>query len=263
MSKKKKLQTPAPTFQQDPRFTQGIESLQNLGGRISNFDFTGSLSPLAETIALDPESTSLALEQAQSVLGPAFEDSINQIKQEAANNNQLESSTFTDALSRESGRLNQQFQGIVAGAGLEDRNRALENRIRLEALGGGLTQQGTAFAGQNQSERNDFNLRNFENQVFLEQANSQKSRGGFIGGLKGFLGGGIGGGLAGGFGPPGTGEAILSVGSQIKSLAGFPTSAPGISAGNTADLFGGSQSSFNSNDFFNNLKLGNSSSRGL
>ena len=262
MSGKKKINLQSPDFFQDPSVRQGINSLTDLGGRLSSFDFSGSLSPLADTIALDPEITKLALQQAQLELGPAFEDTLNQIKQEAVASNQFESSTFGDALAREGGRLNQQFQAITTGAALDDRVRALASRLGLVELGGNLTAQGTQAGLVNQSQRNEFEQRNFENKLAIETFN-RSNRGGLFGGLTGAIGGGIGGfalggpvgaavgavggGLAGGLGPSGTGGQLLNAGS---SLAAFnlptnnfdifrPTTTAGKSAFNTADLFGG------------------------
>jgi len=236
-----------PRFEEDPRFQAGIDSLFNLGGRLTEFDFSGNLSPLAQTVELDPKITGLALEQAKAELGPAFEDSILRIKNEAAAANQLESSVFGDALSREAGRLNASLQGITAGAALEDRNRALSNRINLFGTGLNTVQSGTQFAGQNQAERNAFNLSNFENQLGLDLANRAEPKGGIAGALTGALGGaaagsvfgpkgaaigGIGGGLAGGLGNAGTGGQFLNAGA---SIFGNTRALPGSTASN--DVF--------------------------
>lgn len=265
---KNKIDTgPLPEFKADPRFGGGIDTLMNLGNRLTRFDFTGDLAPLAQTIEMDPDITKLALDQARAELGPAFEDSINQIKQEAAAANQYESSTFGDALAREAGRLNQQYQGIVSGAALEDRSRALTNRIGLFETGSGLIESGTALAGNNQQQINDFNLRNYENQV--AKAVAEKSdRGGIFGGLTGAAGGamagsvfgpvgavvgGVAGGLAGGLGPAGGGGQILNAGA---GLYGYTKAAPRSSAGNTSDLFGGvNTGSANSDKLLRQLEL--------
>lgn len=257
MSKKKSINVKAPEFQEDPRFRQGIDDLFDLGGRLTSFDFSGNLSPLQDAISLDPEVTRLALEQAQAELGPAFEDSINQIKQEAAAANQLESSTFTDSLARTTERFGTSLQGITAGAALEDRTRALNNRLNIFGLGAGLNESATGLAGQSQEQRNQFNLTNFENQLAAQVAAQGQSKGGLAGALSGGIGGaalGIGlapftggaslaltaglaggGALAGGLGPSGTGGQILNAGSMFAGAR----ARPGSSAGNTADLFGG------------------------
>ena len=236
-----------PEFFSDQRFQGGTDDLFDLGGRLTNFDFSGGLSPLQDTIDLDPEVSKLALQFAQGSLTPAFnrqrQDSVNQL----ANLGALESSTTSNAFAQQDENLNSQFQSIVAGASLDDRSRALNNRIGLFGTGLNTLSGATEFAGQNQQQRNNFNIQNFENIIAKALGEQKSQKGGFMGALTGGAGGaalglalapftggsslllaglgGLGGGLAGGFGPSGTGGQILGAGSSSLALR------PGSTAG--------------------------------
>lgn len=247
MGKSKSLDLPAaPSFYSDPLFGQGTDRLMNLGNRLTNFDFGGSLSPLQETINLDPEVTRLALQYAQNALTPAYKDTLLSLKNQAAEAGALNSTTFTDAITKAGEDLNSQYQSIVAQAALEDRSRALQNRVDLFGTGLNTVNQATSFAGTNQAQRNQFNLSNYENQVAVAMANKKADKGGLAGALTGGMGGAAlglamapftggtsllltgglaaGGALAGGLGPQGTGGQILGTGaSTLGAFGGFPT----------------------------------------
>lgn len=206
---------------------------------------------------------------ASGFLSPEFDRTIQQIKNEAAANNQLESSTFTDALSRAAENLNSQFQGITAQAALDDRSRALSNRLSLLGTGLNTLQSATAFAGDSESKVNQFNLENYQNQVAKALAEAKQSKGGLFGGLTGAAGGaalGIalapftgglslgltgalaaGGGALGALGPQGTGGQLLNAGAglagsglsgglfnqmPISTPTSMPSSFPGSYASN-------------------------------
>lgn len=236
MKKKPKIPD-APQFFSDPRFQGGINDLLDLGGRLTSFDFSGNLSPLQETIDLDPEVTDLALEFAQNTLAPSFRNQRQNTVNELANLGALESSTTANALANIDTDLASQQQAIVSGAALEDRNRALQNRIGLFGTGLDVTQAGTAAAGQNQANRNNFNISNYQNQV-AAAIGSEESRGGIAGALTGALGAGLAatgfgaplglgllaagaGGAAGGFGAPGTGGSILNSATLLAGAGGL------------------------------------------
>lgn len=236
MSKSKPDIPDAPTFFNDKRFQAGINDLRRLGGRLTSFDFSGDLAPLQQTIDLDPEVTRLALEFAENSLAPSFaqqrQDTVNELARLGA----LESSTTADALSRIDETLGQQRQSIVTGAALEDRSRALQNRIALFGEGLNTTQTATQLAEANQAQRNNFNLQNFENQV-AAAVGVEDSSGGIAGALTGALGAGLiatgvgagpglallaggAGAAAGGFGPAGTGGSILNSATSLAALGG-------------------------------------------
>jgi len=238
----------APEFFSDQRFQGGTDDLFDLGGKLTNFDFSGGLSPLQDTINLDPEVSKLALQFAQGSLTPAFnrqrQDSVNQL----ANLGALESSTTSNAFAQQDENLNSQFQSIVAGASLDDRSRALNNRIGLFGTGLNTLGGATEFAGQNQQQRNNFNIQNFENIIAKALGEQKSQRGGFMGALSGGVGGGlsgaaiggpiggiiggVGGAFAGGFGDAGNGGSFLNSG--VSSAASNPEAFKFLKPGSTA-----------------------------
>lgn len=257
MSKSKTPSLPAtPTFQSDPNYTQGINRMSSLGNRLTSFDFTGDLAPLADTINVDPEVTRLALQYAQQSLTPAWGDTVKSIRNEAANAGALESSTFTDALTQASSNLQSQYQSIVTGAALEDRSNAMNNRMNLFGTGLNTISSATGLASQNQGQMNDFNLRNYENLVAKSQSEQKAQKGGLMGGLMGgaggaalglalapftggasllLVGGGAAlGGAAGAMGPQGTGESILGMGSSLAGGLGGLSQGTAVRPGSTA-----------------------------
>ena len=192
MSKQKAPSIPTPPqYQLDP-IAQGVpKDLYSLGTKLTNFDFSGNLSPLQDTISLDPQSSQLALQTAQGALQPKYNDIITQLRNEAAANNQLESSTFTDALAKNAFNLQSQYQGITASAALDDRQRALQNRIGLFGSGLDTLSNSGGLAQGNQNSLNQFNLSNYENQVAAALAGQKQSRGGLLGALTGGAGGAL------------------------------------------------------------------------
>ena len=164
MAKAKPLELPAtPTYQEDPIFQQGYKSLMDWGQNLSSGNF-GWLSPLLD-------NSQNALKQAQNTLQPQFRDTLTQIKNEAAANGQLESSTFTDALARSQSDLNSQYQSIVSGQAIAD------NNAKLGLFGQGLQTigQATTFGKQEQDSENKFNLENYDNLVAQSVQNNQNA----------------------------------------------------------------------------------------
>ena len=278
MSKQKAPDLPAaPTYQADPTAQAVPKDLYSLGTKLTNFDFSGGLSPLQDTINYNPQQTQLALQSAQGYLTPAYNDLIQQTRNEAAANNQLESSTYTDALARNAFNLESQYQGITANAALHSAQTALQNRLSLFGTGLNTLESAGSQAQGNQSALNNFNLANYENQVAVALS-KQKSNGGFLGGLTGAAGGalsgfalgghigavvgGIGGGLAGGFGQSGTGGQLLSAGANIAGSSPYNnplinrriTGSTGIYAGSAAGALSGSLGS--SNNLYDKLFSG-------
>lgn len=192
---------------------------------------------MADAINLDPEVTKLALQYAQQSLTPAFRDSLNNIKQEAANSGALQSSTFTDALTKASSDLNSQFQAITTQAALSDRERALSNRMDLFGTGLNTLQSAGQMGLSAQSAENQFNLSNYENQLAQWQLSQKAKSGGLMGGLMGAGGGALagialapftgglslgltaalaaGGGALGALGTENTGSQLLSTGAGL------------------------------------------------
>lgn len=234
----------APEFANDPLLGSDRNLLSQLFGGLTSGGFLdpndpllGFLNPL---VSANPEITNLALQQAQLALQPAFDRNIQDITNIAAANNQLGTSTFTDALSGSAENLNSQFQAITTGAALSDAQRALQNQLGLFGLGLNAGNQSIGFGLQAQGQENAFNQQNFENQLEAQQlqlaAQLGQEQGGFLGGITGALGGGLGGfalggpigagigalggGFGGGFGPQGFGGGLLNAGSGLFGLSG-------------------------------------------
>lgn len=243
MSKQKaSAPPPAPEFQAEPNVQPNINRLSELGGRLTSFDFSGELSPLQQTIDLDPEVTRLALQFAENSLNPAFRRQRQNTINELANLGALESSTTANALANIDFDLASQLQGITAGAALEDRSRALQNRIGLFGTGLNTLQSATGLGLEQQGQLNVFEQQNFINQLSLQEL-GKDNRGGLFGGLTGAFGGaatgasfggapgaivgGIAGGLAGAFGPSGTGGQVLNAGAILSASRARPSSTAG------------------------------------
>lgn len=164
MGKNQKLELPEPPkYKTDPIFDKGYNELYNYGSQLSKGDLTGNLAWLSPTI--DNNNSALALSAAQGTLEPQFRDTLTKIRNEAAANGQLESSTFTDALARSQSDLNSQYQSIVSQQAINDSNNS--NAARLSLFGTGLQtlNQATAFGQGNQNSENQFNLSNYDNLV--------------------------------------------------------------------------------------------------
>lgn len=266
---KGKLNLPdTPEYFQDPRFTQGLDTLFGAGETLMGLDFSDQFQPLQDVISFNPEITDLALKTIQAQMAPQIRDQQQSIINQLAANNQLESSVTADALSRFNTDIASQMQSFVYQAGMQDINRALQGRQDLFGLGLNATGQATGMSFQDQSARNNFNMQNYENQVGAAIAN-QKNQGGLMGALSGAGGGalagmalaiptsglslgmgalygGLAGGVMGGFGSSGTGSQILQSGAGLYGMSQNPWMNIGqnIQPGSTAsnDMFGNSRS---------------------
>lgn len=179
MGKSKDLKLPdTPTYQTDPNYQQGVNSLQQYGNQLSSGDLSGNLSWLQPL--LNNNNSANALAAAQGVLQPQFRDTLTQIKNEAAANGQLESSTFTDAIARSQSDLNSQYQSIVSGQAINDNNLNNQNRLNLFGTGLNTIGQATTFGQNNQNSQNQFNLQNYDNlvaQAIQNNKNANKANG--------------------------------------------------------------------------------------
>ncbi len=174
MGKNQQLQLPpTPTYQQPQLGMANNSLLSDYGKHLSSGDFSGNLSWLKPTI--NNNNSALALSAAQGVLQPQFRNTLQQINNNAAANNQLNSSTYTDALARSQSDLNSQYQSIVSNQAINDNNQSNQNRLSL--FGQGLnTLQGTIGndVGMTQNQ-NSFNLENYQNQVATTIQNNQNA----------------------------------------------------------------------------------------
>jgi hypothetical protein len=224
---KGKTELPA-TFKyfEDPNFNKGVDESMGLGGRLTNFDFSGNLSPLQDTININPDVVSGFFQSLQ----PYYNQTRRSTMNELAATNQLESSTTANRL----GQIDTDIASTLQGYTSNLIQQALQNRITLFGTGLNTISGATGLAGQREGNKNQFNLANYENQVAAILA-GKSDTGGLFGGLTGAAGGAIIGGLlaaptggmsipigamlggsAGGatgyFGPSGTGGQILSAG---------------------------------------------------
>lgn len=280
-----------PTYQSSPYFTGGgIGNLYDLGNRITRGDFTGDLSWLQPTI--NQNTSANALSYAQGVLQPQFRDTLQQINNQAAANNQLSSSTYTDALARSQSDLNSQYQSLVSQGAINDAYQSNANRLSLFGTGLNTLNSAIGYGGQSEGQQNQFNLNNYSNLVAKSLSDNQRDNAAngwqqalgffspighdylqsqginsvpgygvaditkiassFIPSNGGFGGGSTGGQFGGGLNNGGGG--LPGLGQQTNPLTGLYRSNPGSSAFNS---FGGNQNPFQFggfNSFYNGLQ---------
>ncbi len=179
MGKSKNLDLPAtPTYQQNPNLGSNITFGSDLNKQLLSGDLSGNLSWLQPLV--NPNNSAAALQSAQGLLQPQFRDTLNQITQSAANNNQLGSSTFTDALARSQSDLNSQYQSIVSNQAINDSNQANQNRLGLFQTGESGLGNFTNMAQNQTNSENSFNLENYQNLVakaIQDNQNANKANG--------------------------------------------------------------------------------------
>lgn len=161
----KDLELPAPpTYQNDPIFKSGYESLSKYGNQLISGDYSG-FGGLKDATSLHPENTQLALQAANGFLQPQYKQNNLDIQNQAIANNQNTSSTFTDALAKNAFNLNSQLQGIGSQAALDDAKMARQNQLGLFGQGLQTLSGATGFGESNQNAQNTFNLQNYDNLV--------------------------------------------------------------------------------------------------
>jgi len=247
MAKGKQKLPDRPTYYTDPRFTKGLDDMFKLGGRLTSFDFTGDLEPLADTISTSPETTKLFMEGLKAELDPIYRDLRKDVINQLAANNQLESSVTADRLSDLAGDINKQYVSQSTQFGLADIDRALRNRISLLTTGIGLTDRATGMAGNEQARRNEFAMRDYENVVADQLYQDEKKNEGW-GGLFSGAGGGA---LVGAALAPFTAGLSVPVaagaGALLGGAAGYFNPDIGdslLGAGGAATAIGKSKSSY-------------------
>jgi len=243
--KNKKQELPStPTYQQDPEFRKALADLTSTGTRLSNLDFSGGWNPLLqETTQFNPATLQTYIDTLTKQLTPSFNASNTDLRNQLAAIGSLESSTASNALSKNYNAFLNTLAVNAGSAGLAQVEQALQNRIKLEGLGLNTLNSATGYGQGNENALNKFNLENYENQVASQMYSDQNQSGGWLGALKGGVGGGligagigaalaiptgglslipalvaggatgaIGGGLLGGFMPQSTSNALLSGG---------------------------------------------------
>lgn len=245
MGGQKKLNLPdAPAPYNYPGLTGNINDQYALGKQLEQGQFGqgqgGDLSWLQSLV--NPNFSQQAIQGAQAQLQPQYDQNNLDIKNQAAANNSLNSSTFTDALAKNAYNLNSTLQGVGLQQGINDAYSANSNKLNLFGLGLNQAQQGIGNQSQSEQLQNQYQQQQYENQVAAALAEQQNSKGGFSGALTGALGGalsgfaatgnpigaaigGIGGGFAGGFSPAAsnTGGSIFAGGAGLlgSKLGGF------------------------------------------
>lgn len=155
----------APTQYTNPLLMGDISSQSALAKRLTSGDFTGDLSWLSGLTNPNSGYLQNALSAAQNTLQPQFRDTIQQIQNIAAANGSLNSSTFTDALSRAGSDLNSQYQAMLSNAAMQDYTNANNNRLNLFGSGLSLGQNAIGNEFQQTNSTNAFNLENYGNLV--------------------------------------------------------------------------------------------------
>lgn len=151
---------PTPTYYQNPLQQGDIGNQSQLAGNLTS----GNLPSWLQS-TINPNNSANALSAAQGLLQPQFRDTLQQINNNAAANNQLNSSTYTDALARSQSDLNSQYQSIVSQQAINDANQANQNKLSLFGSGLGTLQSAIGNEAQDTGAQNSFNLSNYSNQV--------------------------------------------------------------------------------------------------
>lgn len=161
MQQHQDLNLPAtPTYYQNPLQQGDINSQSQTAGNL----MSGNLPSWLQS-TINPNNSANALSAAQGLLQPQFRDTLQQINNQAAANNQLNSSTYTDALARSQSDLNSQYQSIVSQQAINDSNQANQNKLSLFGSGLNTLQGAIGNEQQDSGAQNQFNLSNYSNQV--------------------------------------------------------------------------------------------------
>lgn len=161
MQKQQQLNLPAtPTQYTNPLQAGDMGAQSQIAGNLIN----GSLPSWLQS-TINPNNSANALSAAQGLLQPQFRDTLTQINNDAAANNNLNSSTFTDALARSQSDLNSQYQSIVSNQAINDANQANANKLSLFGSGLNTLQAGIGNEQNQSNSQNQFNLDNYSNQV--------------------------------------------------------------------------------------------------
>lgn len=240
MSKKKSPSIPeAPSFQTDPNVAWSQDVLKS---QVPNLlSLSGLPAPLMEAINTNPQITQLTLQGLQAQLDPVYrqrrQDTINTLEA----NNQLTGSTTASSLGNLESDYMAQLTAAGAEAGINDINRALQNRVNLYGTGLNMAAGVGSTGLNNQNQMNQFALQNYENQVAAALLSQPQQSGGWAGGLTGGLGGAGTGAMIGTMIMPGIGTAIgAGIGAGIGGFAGSqaPSGTGGQFLGAGASMFG-------------------------
>jgi hypothetical protein len=249
MAKNKTPDLPStPTYQQDPQYRASLDKINKLGGQLTSGDFTGDLAWLKDTVETSPELVQQFSSVLRGALTPDFNRSVQNMKNEVAGANALESSTFTDSLSQLYGGLENNIATQTGTFSIDRYLQNMQNKINIETMGVNALGQGAQLGLSNEQNLNQFNLSNYENQVAQALYKGQNQKGGWagalqgglsgamsgamVGGIPGAIIGGVGGGLVGGLTPQSTSSQILGMANAGASMYGGLNSAGRFSSNN-------------------------------
>ncbi len=193
----------APKYQEDPLVGERVGELYGLGKQLTKGDFSGDLAGLQEVVNTSPQMTTLFLQGLKAQLDPIYSDMRRETTNRLAASNQLESSVLPSAMADiEKNQQNQYIQQSTA-FGINDINRAMQNRMSLFGTGVNTMGAGAGMTFDMQNAKNQFAMNNYSNAIKKYESDvaaslySQKSGGGW-GQLAGTLIGGIAGTAMGG-----------------------------------------------------------------
>lgn len=220
---------PVPTFQANANVSPNIDFLSSVGKGLASGNFMNASDPqlgfLNDLVSLNPEATQRAVQLASrdtvDIRNKAQQDFLNQLEA----NNQLTSSVTGNRLSDLNEAFSSDIADIATNFYLADVNRAFSNTASLFELGLNTTGNATNLGLNDQGQRNEFALQNYNNQLAASLAGQKSGSGGFLGGSLGTL---LGGGL--GFAVGGPGGAAIGAGLG------------GAAGGGIGELFSPSQS---------------------
>ena len=163
MGKNSKPDYPAPPeYEEDPRVSEGIDQLFDLGTKAVNLDFTGKL---AETIETSPQMTELYLKGLRAKLDPIFKKQQRATTNRLAAQGQLAGSTTASALGEVEQNIQNQYVQQTSEFGMADIDRAMRNRMELHGRGLEAIGAGTTGAANENARKNDFALNNYQNKI--------------------------------------------------------------------------------------------------
>jgi hypothetical protein len=204
-----------PSFYVDPFLAKNQQGLYDESVGLTSGNFSNLGSNMQEAINLSPDISRLATERYVAAQAPAYRTGLQNITNTLEANNQLTGSTTGSTLQNYENDYMSGLTAANAEAAIADVNRALQNRMTLYGLGMQGYQVGGNMALENQSQRNLFNLSNFDNEFGLSLMNQQQNAGKYstIGGL-------LGGGLGFAVGGPMGAMVGSGIGSQLGSSYG-------------------------------------------
>lgn len=210
-----------PTFQSNPNVGLNIDRLSELAQGLTSGGFLNANDSQLGFLNTLVNPQNSIIQQAMDLAGRgtqrAFDQNFRQTINQLEANNQLTSSSAVNRLADLNQNFSQDIADINTRVSLDFANTALGNISNLFGAGLNATSTAAQLGLSDQSQRNQFNLENFGNQIAASEFGEQDGRGGLFGGL-----GGAGlGAILGTFAFPGVGTALgASLGGSLGSGIG-------------------------------------------